>query len=153
MLKILFYILLLCLISPGLGISESGKPYDVTAEYGPKLDRVSFKERFLFKKTMNLDWYKSNLEQRKEFLEQYHEDLVLEKVRKKEAKEKDIEKQRALQEARKERKDRELDAIERVKDEIRDAENALKEEKNRNADRHKHLQEQINGMRSSERRD
>ena len=68
--------------------------YSVTDEYGPKLDRVSFKERFLFNKTTNTDWYKSTLEQRKEFLEAYHEDLVAAKLRRDESIKRDVAKEK-----------------------------------------------------------
>lgn len=73
--------LLACLFLPSIlfgGVVE----YNVVEEFGPKLDRVSFKERYLFNKTMNIDWYESTLEQRKAFLEQYHWDQVAEQERK-----------------------------------------------------------------------
>ncbi len=128
------------------------RTYDITEEYGPKLDRVSFKERYLFNKTYNIDWYQSTLEQRKEFLEQYHADVVEDAKQKAEYRKRVAAK---LKEEAKVKKERLL------KEKIQKREQAMEariekieeaREENESKDRHKRLIKGIESLHKTERK-
>lgn len=126
--------------------------FNVVEVYGPKLDRVSFKERYLFNKTMNIDWYESTLEQRKVFLEQFYWDQVAEQERKEEFRKRsaELEESSAAEDKiskRKELAKRKAEAA-RAKKEEREAE-IIKKELDR---KHKILLKSIERQRKLERR-
>src|SRR5438105_735431 len=72
----LFIIAFFGILYFSLNVQAREESFDLTSEYGPKLDKVSFKERYLFQKTMGKDWYQSTLSQRQQFLQDYHDDLI-----------------------------------------------------------------------------
>ncbi len=123
------------------------KKYDVTADYGPKLDQVSFKERFLYNKTYNKDWYQSTLEERKVFLEKFHEDQENDlkhklEVAEYESKEKEQAEKERNDEAKSEKRDKDFKERQAIR-----ADRELQRYKKRKVLEHKKMQKALYNKR------
>lgn len=128
------------------------KEYDVTEEYGPKLDQVSFKERFLYNKSMNKDWYKSTLEDRRVFLLQYHEDLVEARKRKLAQQKEDAIQEKIEMNEKKEEDRNEKIRKDKIAREEKERERYYKEEKLRLAKKHAEIKRKLKALRKGERK-